>query len=138
MWRLNVKRQYLQKVFEVDKFFVNKRYEFEPSEPLLLQTLKQDEPGRTIGRIRGILFFGSLIEDTMNESVELYGIKWNYVILPIGKIIQLPLNETFNIEDVIGEEAAKRYYGQTEAVKLNEEDEQKVRERLTKYLNRDR
>lgn len=136
MWRLNVKREYIQRVFEVNKFFINNKYNFELNEPLLLQLLKQDEPIGRIGRIRGILFFGSLIEDKLDESLKLYGIKWKYIILPInGKIIKFHLNDAFNLEDVIGDDAAKRYYGQAEAVKFSEEDEEKVRKRIIKYLN---
>ncbi|MEM2211463.1 MAG: hypothetical protein QW372_01640 [Nitrososphaerales archaeon] len=136
MWRLNVKREYIQRVFEMNKFFINNKYNFELNEPLLLQLLKQDEPMGRIGRVRGILFFGSLIEDKLDESLRLYGIKWKYIILPInGKIIKFHLNDAFNFENVIGDDAAKRYYGQAEAVRFSEEDEEKVRKKIIKYLN---
>lgn len=53
-----------------------------------------------------------------------------------SKLVRLfnSLDEAFNLEDVIGDEAARRYYGQAEAVKFGEEDEQKVVVRLIKYF----
>lgn len=133
MWRLNVRKMYLKKVFEVRKFFVNERHDFQLGEPLLLQIVKQDEPGRFLGRIRGILLFEDLIDDSTNESTRLYGIKWNYAIIP-NKCIRFKSSDWFNLEKVIGENAARKYYGQAEAIKLSASDEAIVRERLSPYL----
>jgi hypothetical protein len=129
MWRLNVRKAYLEKVFEVGKFFLNGRHDFQPEEPLLLQIVKQDEPGRILGRVRGMLLFQKIIEDIANESVELYGIKWKYAIIS-NRVVRLQSKDWFNMEDVIGKGPAQKYYGQAEAVKLSAEDEVVIREIL--------
>lgn len=133
MRRLNVRKAYFEKVFEVRKFFLNERHDFQSEEPLLLQTVKQDEPGRILGRIRGMLLFEDLADDTIGESVKLYGVQWKYVILS-NKWIRFQSKDWFNMEDVIGEDAARKYYGQAEVVKLSAEDEEAVRERLSAYM----
>jgi hypothetical protein len=81
MWRLNLRKAYFEKVFQVRKFFLNERHDFQPEEPLLLQIVKQDEPGRFLGRIRGMLLFEDLVGDPMEESVKLYAVKWKYAIV---------------------------------------------------------
>lgn len=129
MWRLNVRKAYLEKIFEIGKFFLNERHDFQPEEPLLLQVVKQDEPGRILGRIRGMLFFQKIVEDTANESVELYGIKWKYAIIS-DRAVRFQPKDWFNMEDVIGKDPAQKYYGQAEAVKLSVEDESVIREIL--------
>lgn len=134
MWRLNVKKKYLERVLELRKFFINERHDFKPNEVLLIQLIKQDEPSRFLGRIRGIFFFERLEEDYLNESIKLYSAKWRYVILP-NSVVRLSPSEWFNLEDEIGVEAAKKYYGQAEAIKLSEEDEEIVRDRLSQYLS---
>jgi hypothetical protein len=80
-----------------------------------------------------MLFFEDLVDDTIGESIKLYGEQWKYAILS-NKWIRFQSKDWFNMEDVIGEDAARKYYGQAEVVKLSAEDEEAVRERLSAYM----
>jgi len=129
MWRLNTKKAYFEKIFEVKKFFINSKHNFKENEILLIQIIKSDEPKGE--RIRGLLFFGELLEDKMDESIKIYQRKWKYVIIP-KKLIRLPEEEWFNLEDII--EEAKIYYGRAEAVKIKEDHEPIIRSKIAKYI----
>jgi hypothetical protein len=132
MRRLNLRKIYVDSVFKTEKFFLARRHEFEPSEILLLQTLKQEE-GRVIKRIKGFMIFDTLTEDSERESEQLYGTLWKYVILP-KRMVRFNLESRFNLSDVLGDERARRYDGQSEVVKLEKEDELLVQNRISQFL----
>ncbi|MFN4336960.1 MAG: hypothetical protein ACK4FV_05200 [Candidatus Nitrosocaldus sp.] len=131
MWRLNVRRVYLNSIFDVGKFFVNKRFNIQHGELLLLQLVKKDDP-RHLGRIRGIMEFDEIVEDEHDESVELYGRKWRYAMLA-SRSIRLQPRDWFDLDDVLGINA-KRYYAQVEAMRLENGDAQAVEKRLARYI----
>lgn len=131
MWRLNVRRAYLNNVFEVGKFFVNKRFRMEHGELLLLQLVKKDDP-RHLGRIRGIMEFDTIVEDEYGESLQLYGRRWRYAILA-SRSIRLQPRDWFDLDDVIGINS-RRYYRQVEAMRLDHDDALAVERRLARYL----
>ncbi|GBC75721.1 hypothetical protein HRbin06_01041 [archaeon HR06] len=126
---LKNKKAYFEKIFEVKKFFINNRYNFKENDILLIQIIKSDEPKKE--RIRGILIFRELLEDKEDESIKIYKRKWKYVIIP-NKLIRLPEEEWFNLEDII--EEAKIYYGRAEAVRIKEKHEPLIRSKIAKYI----
>jgi hypothetical protein len=71
----------------------------------------------------------------MEESVKLYGVKWKYAIVS-NRWFHFQPKDWFNIEIVIGKDAAHKYYSQAEAVKLSAEDEAAVREKLADCLRK--
>ncbi len=132
MRRLNLKRTYVETVFKVQKFFLTNRHEFEPSEILLLQTLKQEE-GKIIKRVKGFMIFDYLLEDSEAESQKLYGKLWKYVIIP-NRVVRFDLNSRFNLSDILGHKRARRYDGQAEVVKFDVEDETLVHNKISQFL----
>lgn len=131
MWRLNVRRMYLNNVFDIGKFFVNRRFNIQHGELLLLQLVKKDDP-RHLGRIRGVMEFDGVVEDEHDESVELYGRKWKYAILA-SRSIRLQPRDWFDLDDIIGINARK-YYTQVEAMRLDHDDALAVERRIARYL----
>ncbi|MCS6768046.1 MAG: hypothetical protein RMJ59_07195 [Candidatus Nitrosocaldus sp.] len=131
MWRLNVRRVYLNTVFDVGKFFVNRRFNIQDGELLLLNLVKKDDP-RHLGRVRGVLEFDGIVEDKGDESVELYGRKWRYAILA-RRSVRLQPRDWFDLDDVLGI-YARRYYGQVEAMRLDHDDAVAVERALARYI----
>ncbi len=132
MWRLSVEGRYKEKVFQVCKFFLNVQYSFRPGDVLLLQVLKSDEPG-TLKRVKGFMVFERLEEDAKGDSVALYGRKWKYVIIP-SLVHKFTYDEKFNLSDLLGDQRAKRYDAQSEAVELRPDDSALIENRVSKYL----
>ncbi|MGH2638832.1 MAG: hypothetical protein ACRDF4_06060 [Rhabdochlamydiaceae bacterium] len=133
MWRLNVQGQHKERVFKIGKFFVNNRHDFRPGDVLLIQVIKGDEPGRFVKRVKGLMIFESLSEDAEEESESIYGKRWRYAIIP-SMVYRFKSEESFNLNDVIGRERARRYDGQAEAIRLIPEDEASLRERISSRL----
>ena len=132
MLRINIERIYLKKVLETGKYFVNQKFKFDENEPLLLQLVKRDEPG-TIGRVKAVVFFDKLSEDTEGESVRLYSKRWKYAIF-FKNPQRFKAGDYFNLKDLIlGYE--HKYNPQNGIVRLFPEDEVRVRNRIQTYLN---
>jgi hypothetical protein len=104
---LNVRRQYLDRILQVERFFVNDKHLSQERELLLLQLVKQDEPGTILGRVRGVLIFKELVGDLTLESRRLCGVSWKYAIVP-SRSVRLPSQAWFSLETVLGKEAAER------------------------------
>ena len=132
MRRLNLKKMYVETVFKVQKFFLTNRHEFEPSEILLLQTLKQEE-GKIIRRVKGFMIFDHLLEDSEAESQKLYGKLWKYVIIP-NRVVRFDLSSRFNLSDILGDKKARRNDGQAEVVKFDVEDETLAHHKISQFL----
>jgi len=100
MRRLSVGKYYLRKVFELKKFYSDKMYDLKKGEPLLLQLLKTEEPGRFIGRVQGIIFFDSWLKEVREEAKLHYNRDWNYAI-KFDKSVKFVPSECFNLKDVL-------------------------------------
>ena len=134
MWRLNLRKQYVDAVFRAQKFFVNGPHAFDDGDILLLQVVKQDEPGRVIKRIKGFMLFDRMEEDVSNESEALYGTKWKYAIIG-RKTVKLEYFDKFNLEDVLGLSRSRQYYGQAEAVRFSPQDEAALKIWMLRFLS---
>lgn len=132
MRRLNLKKQYAETVFKVQKFFLSKRHTFESDEILLLQTLKQEE-GQVIKRVKGFMIFDKLLEDESNESEKLYGKRWRFLIYP-KRTVKFDISTRFNLSEVMGPARAKKYDCQAEVVKLDPEDERAVLQKIPSFI----
>lgn len=133
MRRLNIERMYLKKMLETKKYFVDKKFEFEENEPMLLQLVKRDEPGSVIGRVKAVAFFEQFGEDKAGESIRLYSKRWKYVIT-FKNVKSFHTGESFNLEDIIPNYEEK-YNSRIGIIKLDRTDEAIVRKRIERYLD---
>jgi len=131
MWRLHVRKEYLNNVIGIGKFFINRRFHFRYGDILLLLLLKRDD-SRHLGRVRALLVFSRLDEDRDEESLLLYGRRWRYKIIARRSIMFAP-RDWFDLDDVIGVNA-RRYYCQIEAMRINDEDTYSIMEKIGKYI----
>lgn len=129
MWRLYVRKEYLNNVISMGKFFLNRRFKFNYGDMLLLLLTKKDDP-KHLGRIRGLLLFDKMVNDD-GESLLIYGRKWRYKLIASKSIMFAP-RDWFDLEDVLGIDA-RRYYCQVEAMKIDDSDMEPIMSRLLKY-----
>jgi hypothetical protein len=125
MWRVNIMKMYLSNVAKLGKFYTARKYSLEDGEQLIFQLPKSEEPGRFIGRVCAIGYFGSWSEGVTEESRQHYNRNWGYAI-NLSQIRRLNADERFNLLDVLGETRSKRYDGQSPLVKFEEEDERDI------------
>ncbi len=130
MWRLNVRKEYLNNVITISKFFLNRRFDFKHGDILLLLLAKKDDP-KHLGRVRGFLVSDKVVEDD-GESMLIYGRAWRYKVIASRSMMLAP-RDWFDLEDVIGIHA-RRYYCQVEAMRIDDNDTQPIMTRLYKYI----